>query len=75
MRVNYSQNDIFIWIYLPFIVQALLLVPNMLKAQKIRSITRGIPARSRPWLISPYLFGIAGPTGDMGPVSQFSVCV
>ncbi len=41
----------------------------------MRSTTRGIPARSEPWLAAPYPFGIAGPTGDMGPVSQFSVCV
>lgn len=44
------------------------------EAPKIGSTTRGIPARSGPWLATPFLFGIAGPTGDMGLVSQF-VCV
>ena len=47
-------------------VSALLLAPNMLKAPKIGSTTRGIPALSGPWLAAPYLFGIAGPTGDNG---------
>jgi len=46
------------------------------EAPKIGSTTRGIPTRSGPWLEAPYPFGIAGPTGDMGLVSQFmSVCV
>jgi len=36
------------------------------EAPKIGSTTRGIPARSGPWLAAPYLFGIAGPTGDNG---------
>ena len=40
------------------------------EAPKIGSTTRGIQARSGPWLATPYPFGIAGPTGDMGPVSQ-----
>ena len=30
-----------------------LLAPNMLKAPKIGSTTRGIPARSGPWLVAP----------------------
>ena len=46
------------------------------EAPKIGSTTRGIPARSGHWLAAPYQFGIAGPTGDMGPVSQsMSVCL
>jgi len=46
------------------------------EAPKIGSTTRGIPTRSGPWLAAPFLFGIVGPTGDMGPVSQFMcVCV
>ena len=48
---------------------------RVLKAPKIGSTTRGIPTRSGPWLVAPYPFGIAGLTGEMGPVSQFSVCV
>jgi len=36
------------------------------EAPKIGSTTRGIPARSGPWLAAPYPFGIAGPTGDKG---------
>ena len=47
----------------------------VLKAPKIGSTTRGIPAQSGPWLAAPYPFGIAGPIRDLGPVSQFSVCV
>ena len=46
------------------------------EAPKIRSTTRGIPTWSRPWLAAPFPFGVVGPTGDMGPVSQFMcVCV
>ena len=44
------------------------------EALKIESTKRGIPARSRPWLAAPFLFGIAGLTRDMGSVSKF-VCV
>ena len=36
------------------------------EAPKIGSTTRGIRARSGPWLAAPYPFGIAGPTGDNG---------
>ena len=36
------------------------------EALKIWLKTRGIPARSGPWLAAPYPFGIAGPTGDNG---------
>ena len=39
------------------------------EAPKIGSTTRGIPTQSGPWLVAPYPFGIAGSTGDMGPVS------
>lgn len=46
-----------------------------IEAPKIRSTTRGIPTRSGPWLAAPFPFGMVGPTGDMGPVSQFCVCV
>ena len=46
------------------------------EAPKIGSTTRGIPARSEPWLAAPFPFGMVGLTVDMGPVSQFmSVCV
>ena len=46
------------------------------EAPKIGSTTRGIPTRSGPWLAAPFPFGIVGPTGDMGPISQFMcVCV
>jgi len=41
------------------------------EAPKIGSTTRGIPARSGPWLAAPYPFGIEGPTRDMGPLSKF----
>jgi len=46
------------------------------EAPKIRSTTRGIPARSGPWLVAPYPFGIVGSTGDNGTSSQSKgVCV
>ena len=46
------------------------------EAPKIGSTTRGIPTRSGPWLAAPFLYGIVGMTGDMGPVSQYMcVCV
>ena len=44
-------------------------------APKIGSRTRGILARSRPWLVAPYLFGIAGPTGDNGTSFPIYECV
>jgi len=49
---------------------------GFVEASKIGSTTRGIPTRSRLSLAAPFPFGIVGPTGDMGPVSQFMcVCV
>jgi len=45
------------------------------EAPKIGSTTRGIPARSGPWLAVPYPFGIAGPTGDNGTNFPIYECV
>ena len=74
VRVIYSQNGIWIYIFLPFTVRSHPSSAKYVEAPKIGSTTRGIPARSGPWLAAPFSFGIAHPTMDMGLVSQF-LCV